>query len=92
MNVSNLVLMSVLKFLVVAEFLIFTSDTVYKYEADKISKATPKIEENVKQLVTLDFVNFSFQQASKLPRESKNLMTELITPEDMEKASKYFQV
>ena len=37
-------------------------------------------------------MNFSLKQASNLPRESRKLMTELITEEDIEEAKKHFDI
>jgi hypothetical protein len=42
--------------------------------------------------VTLYFLNFSLKLASRLPRESRALMSEIITPFDVETARKHFKL
>jgi hypothetical protein len=46
----------------------------------------------VRNLVTLNFLNFSLKLASRLPRESRALMSEIITPPDIETARKHFKL
>jgi hypothetical protein len=46
----------------------------------------------VRDVVTLNFLNFSLKLASRLPRESRALMAEIITPSDIESASKHFKL
>ena len=42
--------------------------------------------------MTLHFLNFSLKLAGRLPRESRALMSEIITTSDIETARKYFKL
>jgi hypothetical protein len=42
--------------------------------------------------VSTNFLNFSLKLASRLPRESRALMSEIITPLDIETARKHFKL
>ena len=42
--------------------------------------------------MTLHFLNFSLKLAGRLPRESRALMSEIITTNDIETARKHFKL
>jgi hypothetical protein len=92
LNMQNLVMTNALKFLITVQFMKFTSDLAFTYNVDKIHKARDNIESNVKKVITQQFINYSITTGSRLPRESRALMTELITNADIKEASKYFDL
>ena len=58
----------------------------------KINEAQSKINTNVDNLVTLKFLNFSLKLASRLHKEPRALMSEIITKNDIEVAKKFFKI